>query len=310
MSDLIPESGTIDSFDAAATALQSAGQQDVAEREGTSYVPPAPEGTGTEAGTTAVEPPPAQATETPDSFTKTDLDSLLNGVTDPNARAAIEAAYKSFQGDYTRNMQAIAPYRQLAEAGIDPNQAIESLQFVQALESDPDFVVAVHQQLSQALEAAGLSPAQAADEAARQIETGEAFGEGEDNPLAQEVADLRAWKEEMESAQVQHTMMAELQRAEMAIRQANPTYTDQDVEKVYELAFAHGGNLLAAAQSYEALRQQFISAYVDQKGAAAEAAPSAAVPGAATSSEEPPDLTDWNTARMAAREHLRNVLGT
>jgi hypothetical protein len=309
VSEQLPESG-IDSFDAAALALSDAGQQDVAEREGTSYVPPATEGTGTEAGTTAVEPPPAQATETPDSFTKTDLDSLLAGVTDPTAREQITNAYKAFQGDYTRNMQTIAPYRQLAEAGIDPNQAIESLQFMQALETDPDFVVAVHQQLTTALQQAGLTPQAAADEAARQIETGEAFGEGEDNPLANEVAELRAWKEEMESAQVQHTMMAELQRAEMAIRQSNPTYTENDVGRIYELAFAHGGNLMAAAQSYEALRQQFISGYVDQKGAASEVTPSAAVPGAAASSEEPPDLTDWNTARMAAREHLRNVLGT
>jgi hypothetical protein len=207
-------------------------------------------------------------------------------------------------------MQTIAPYRQLAEAGIDPNQAIESLQFMQALETDPDFVVAVHQQLSQALEQAGLTPAQAAQEAARQIDSGEAFGTEEDNPLANEVAELRAWKEEMESAQVQHTMMAELQRAEMAIRQTNPTYTDGDVERIYELAFAHGGDLMKAQASYEALRQNFITGYVDQKGAASEGAPTSAVPAAAASSDEPVDLTDWNTARLAAREHLRNVLGT
>lgn len=308
MSDLIPESGTLDSFDVAATALQNAGEQDVAEREGTSYVAPATEGTP-EAGTTAVEPPVVQPTETPDSFTKTDLASLLDGVTDPTARERIESAYKAFQGDYTRNMQTIAPYRQLAEAGIDPNQAIESLQFMQALETDPDFVVAVHQQLSQALEQAGLDPAQAAQEAARQIESGDAFGTGEDNPLANEVAELRQWKEEMESAQVQHTMMAELQRAEMAIRQDNPTYTDKDVERVYELAFAHGGNLMQAAQSYEALRNDFITGYVDQKGTAAAAAPTSAIPGTPASSDEPLDLTDWDTARKAAREHLRNVLG-
>ena len=70
------------------------------------------------------------------------------------------------------------------------------------------------------------------------------------------------------------------------------------------------GDLNAAAQSYEALRQQFISGYVEQKGAAAAAAPSAAIPTVAASSEEPPDMTDWNTASKAAREYLRNALGT
>jgi hypothetical protein len=307
---MAPESG-IDSFDAAALALQGAGQADAAEREGTSYVAPAPEGTGTQEGTTAVEPQAAQPTETPDSFTKTDLNSLLEGVTDPNARAAIEAAYKGFQGDYTRNMQQIAPYRQLAEAGVDPALAIQSLEFVQALETDPQFVQAVHAQLSQALESAGLTPAQASDEAARQIQSGEAFQDpdGEDSPIAREVAELREWKEQMEAAQVQNTMMAELQRSEMAIRQANPTYSDADVERIYELAFAHGGVLSAAQQSYVALRQTFLTGYVDQKGAAAAAAPSAAVPVAAASSEEPPDMKDWKVASAAAREFLRNTIG-
>lgn len=311
MSEAIPESGTIDSFDAAVTALQGAGAQDAAAESGTSYVAPAPEGTGTQEGTTATPAPAAQPSEATDSFTKTDLNSLLEGVTDPQARAAIESAYKSFQGDYTRNMQQIAPWRQFAEAGIDPAVAAQSLEFVQALETDPDFVRAVHGQLSQALEAAGLSPAQASEEAARQIEESTSgFGNEEQSPLQREVAELRAWKEDMESQQVQYTMMAELQRSEMAIRQANPTYTDQDVERIYELAFAHGGDLNAAQQSYEALRQGFISGYVDQKGAAAAASPSAAVQVAAASSDEPVDMTDWNTARQAAREFVRNALGT
>lgn len=309
MSEFVPESG-IDSFDAAATALSSAGQQDAAEREGTSYVAPAPEGAGTQEGTTATPAPAAQPDGATDSFTKTDLNSLLEGVTDPAARQAIEAAYKSFQGDYTRNMQQIAPWRQFAEAGIDPAVAAQSLEFVQALETDPQFVQAVHAQLSQALESAGLTPQQASDEAARQIQSGEAFQDGEDDSLSREVAELRAWKEEMEQAQVQQTLMAEIQRSEMAIRQANPHYTDTDIEKVYELAFAHGGDLAAAQASYEALRQQFITGYVEQKGAANAVTPSAAVPVAAASSEEPPNMTDWKTASAAAREFVRNALGS
>jgi hypothetical protein len=311
LSDYAPESG-IDSFDAAALALSNAGQADTAEREGTSYTPPATEGTGTEEGTTTPPEQAAQPVETTDSFTKTDLNSLLEGVTDPNARAAIEAAYKGFQSDYTRGMQQIAPWRQLAETGVDPAVAAQSLEFVQALETDPDFVRVVHRQLSQALEAAGLSPAQASDEAARQIQSGEAFqedNEGDLSPLQREVAELREWREQMETQQVQHTMMAELQRSEMAIRQANETYTDQDIERVYELAFAHGGDLHAAAKSYETLRQSFISGYVDQKGAASAGIPSAAVPVAAASSDEPVDMKDWNTARLAAREFLRNQIG-
>jgi hypothetical protein len=308
MSDYATESG-IDSFDAAALALSEAGQQDVAEREGTSYTPPAPEGTGPEAGTTATPEPAAQPDAATDSFTKTDLNSLLAGVTDPAARQSIEAAYKAFQGDYTRNMQTIAPWRELAESGADPAIAAQSLEFVQALETDPDFVRAVHGQLSQALQAAGLTPAQASDEAARQIESTLTEDGGDESPLQREVAELRAWREDMEAQQVQHTMMAELQRAEMAIRQTNPTYTDGDVERIYELAFAHGGDLHAASQSYEALRQSFISGYIDNKGAAVEGAPSAAVPVAAASSDEPVDMTDWKVASKAAREFLRNNLG-
>lgn len=306
-------------FDSAAAALSDAAAQDAAS-EG-SYVPtvlsdgtPNPAasqqsttttgGDGTPGSATPQTTQPGQAAPTPDTFTNIDPASLS---------PELQAIYRNMQADYTRKTQEIAPYRQLAGAGVDPNRAVEAVQFMDAMENDPNFVVAVHQQLSEALEQAGLTQAEASAEATRQIQSGELFEGGDESegesPLAQEVAELRAWKEQQEMQQLEQNMAADLQRAEMAIRQQNPHYTDSDIERIYELGFAYGGNLLEAQQSYEAWRNSFAESFVAQKGAAPPAQPPVA--SAAAHTEQPADEPiSWDQARVAARSYLKNVLGS
>jgi hypothetical protein len=257
------------SFDDAAAALSAAAAAPEPSDAGTSPKPSVtPEGSQSSEGTTSAADSGPQ-----DSFTRADLNSLLNGVEDPVARERIETAYKSFQGDYTRSKQAIAPYARLAEAGIDPSRVQQSLEFVQALETDPNFVVQVHGYLSEQLQAAGYSPAEADAAAAGQMGL-EDDGDGsidyeslERSPLGQRLAQIEEWAAEQEQQRYEMALAGEIQRAEMALRQQNDWITDSDMERVYELAFAHGGDLHAAFGAYTDWRDNVLSGYMQAKDA-------------------------------------------
>jgi hypothetical protein len=296
----VPEGMT---FEDAAQALSDAsatpepGQAPV-EATPAATSPPAPP----EVGTATNQPADAGAEE---SFTQLD----------PNSLTEVERArYDSMQADYTRKMQSIAPYREFAEQGIDPARAAQAVQFIDALESDPQFVQQVHARLSEALQQQGLSPAQANAAAAAEITAaageGEAGGEWSDpeSELQKQVEELKSWKESFEEERASYAMAAEIQRSEMAIRQANPNYNDEDMARVFELAFAHGGDLMAAEQSYRAIRDYTLSAYLDSKGSAAASAPPL-VEGASHASVPAEGFgDDIEAAHKAALSHLLNTV--
>lgn len=243
---------------------------------------------------------PAPQPESTDSFTNIDPNSLS---------PENQQLYRQMQADYTRKLQTeVAPWRSFQEQGIDPDSALQAVQFIQALETDPQFVQAVHSRLSEALQAQGLTPAQADAVATQQVQ--ESLEPGDDGwvdpevkSLREEVESLRSWREGFEEERAQYAMAAEIQRAEMAIRQANPEYTDEDMARVFELAFAHGGDLVVAEQSYRAMRDAFVGNYINSKGAAASAPP--VVEGAGHASVPAEGFgDDIEAAHKAALQHL------
>jgi hypothetical protein len=221
-------------------------------------------------------------------------------------RQRIEDVYKGFQGDYTRSKQSLAEQAKLYE-GLDPQRARDSIQFVEALESNPDFAVRVHQELTSALQQQGYSLAEASAAATSALDDTSSLGGGEDEPvsaLAKEVQDLRAWREQQEAQQSQQQLAAHIQRQEMAIRQSDPNLTDADVGRVYELAWAHGGDLNKAYESFKGLRDAFITSYIDAKSEVPPATPP--VTGhAETPPEAPVSMSD---ADKLAREYLEREL--
>lgn len=243
-----------------------------------------------------------------DSFTKTDLNSLLEGVTDPGARDRIEAAYRGFQGDYTRKTQALSEQAKAYE-GLDPERARASLQFVEALENDSDFAVRVHKELTNALVAQGYNPAEAAAAAAGTLDEslgGESFDGGQVSTLAKELGELKDWKANFEQEQAANQLAARIQSQEMAIRQANPDLEQAEIDKIYALAFSptHAGDLTSAAESYLGWKNDTIAAYLNQKTEVT----TAALP-ATSHSEEPTEApADMKSAGVAAREYLERSL--
>lgn len=297
--------GTYSSIDDAASALSAASTEPepaqapetvVVEQPGTSQEVVAPEGQPTE-GTTET-----------DSFTKTDLNSLLEGVTDPAVRDRIEAAYRGFQGDYTRKMQDVSEKAKSFD-GIDPERARASLQFVEALENDPTFAVRVHQELTNALVAQGYNANDAAAAAAGAMDDslgGDSFDEGQVSTLAKELGELKEWKSNFEQQREQDALTARIQNQELAIKQANPDLTQGEIDKIYALAFSpqHAGDLSSAAESYLGWKNDTIASYLNSK----TEVPSAPLP-VGTHSEEPTEApTDMKSAGLAAREYLERSL--
>lgn len=211
---------------------------------------------------------------------------------DPNTLPPeVQPIYKSLQADYTRKMQAIAEQRRQIEQYGDPDTLQQATELYSALQ-DPNNWPAIHQELTSNLQAMGYSPGEAQQEASRQM--GEATTvaaqqqPSEDWAQDPELAPVKSyieqlehklnniesqWQQRQESEQQEKLQMAligELQRQENVVRQANPHYTDQDVDAVYELSSYYGGNLLQAQQRYEGLFQDRLSRYMSSKGQAVE----------------------------------------
>lgn len=281
------------SFEQAQAALESA-----------AATPDVPASTSPESAPSAVETGATpEAPATVDSFTNVDPNTLP---------PELQVIYKNMQGDYTRKTQAVAPYLRLQEEygpDFDPSRVTQSLEFVTALETDPDFARAVYDQLHSVLDQAGLLEAA---EAAGIVPGEESLGpdsfEDAESPLAREIQELKAWKAEQESYAQEQALAAHIQRQEMALRQDNPDWGDSDWDAVYQLAFAHGGDLFAAGQTYEALQTRLLENYIEKK---ADVPSGVSTVTGGQFAVAPPEGygDDLDAAHKAAVEHLRNALG-
>lgn len=272
-------------------------------------------------------PPAAEPTEpvaTEEEFVpRADLESLLEGVTDPAARDAVIAAYQSFNRDYTQKTQSLAAERRRLE-GIDPDAAKQSIEFFERLQSDRDFALGVHKELSQALEAAGLTPQQASQEASRQVESKppasyEEYGIDPDNPLAKDLAELREWKvqeeqrrkdeaEDREFEVARNGLIAEIERQALAVRKDNPQFDDQDMDAIFKIAGSTNGDLFAAADYYQSTQDRIVTNYIARKGKAPGGVTPA--PGGGTShSEAPTEFRTTDEAHKLASDWLKARMG-
>jgi len=262
------------------------------------------------------------ATDSEDTFTRTDLNALLDGISDPAAKQAVEAAYKSFQGDYTRKTQGLAA--KMAALGDNPEEAQEALEFYQNLRSDPAFALEVHEYLSTALQNLGLTEAEADAEASRQVRDGAATQDvdidADDTdptaPLKSELEQVQArldrfeQQEQERAARAQEDeLAANLIQQEMTLRQEHPHYQEKDFDRIYDLAISTGGNLHEASALYEEMRNDFITGYVSEKGSVTDRVDSPSSFGAQQLREIPHDErgnVDLDAVHKAAMQTLFN----
>lgn len=247
-----------------------------------------------------------QASESADGSTGTTEQDSFTGI-DPNSLPPeLLPVYKSMQADYTRGKQGLSEqaqqYAALEEYG-GPQAALEAAQFATALATDPQYALQVHEQLSTALQEAGLTPREAAQEASAQMAqaAGQApvdepddysFGEEPDSRLVQQLSQvqqeldaMKEWRENQEEIAMHQALEAEMDHQERRIFQRHPDWTDFDRDNLYNLAYSTGGNLEAAADVWENTRKALIEQYVEAKSSVATGVDSPS--GGASNAEAP-----------------------
>lgn len=209
-----------------------------------------------------------------DSFTSIDPQALPE---------ELQPIYRSMQADYTRKNQALSErgkqFEALEEYG-GADAAIEAVQFATALATDPNYALKVHESLTEALVEAGLTPRQADAEATRQItEVASAPADDEDDysfgadpkltnqltELQSEIAEMRKWRSEQEERELQMALQQEVYTQETNIKEDHPEWKQADINRVYDLAYSTGGNLLKAAELYSEWKDATISEYLQTK---------------------------------------------
>lgn len=176
------------------------------------------------------------------------------------AQIFLRAREREMQADYTRKTQEVAQQRQEAE---------NAMRFIQSLNSDPDFAYQTLQYLNSQLEAAGYQVAPEPTEY-EYDEYGEPQGP---DPYAQELAEIRGWKEQMEQEWREASLAAQLDRELATIQSQHPDWSEGDLQNIVDLGFSTNGDLLKAAQQYEALQDQILSRYLERKGSVNTPAP-------------------------------------
>lgn len=330
----------------AAAAIDAAGGLDSAFREEVGVVEPQTEVPAPRESTTPDPAATAQARNELGQFTspaqateeQTADSSFMGENFDPNSLPPeLQPAYKQMQAHWTRTLQQAAPYRRIAEEFQlnDPAELRQAIQFHQDLQ-DPSSWQTIHAELTQLLQANGMTPMQAqaaATEAVAQQQQaqGDPLAVLAQDPelqpissviqdLSSQVQDLKSSLQQAQEAERQQAIelavRGEHQRQENIIRQSRPDWKDEDVDAIYALAAnpANGGNLLDAAAQYEAMQARWAEGFISQKQspAAPAAAPVNSQEFLAEAMQTPageeaarvPTLDEAHTALMA---HLRSI---
>lgn len=308
-------------FDEAAEALAAANQESAASDASNPLLASTPE-QSTSPATPEHPAPPAPAPAAPEEpasdFNRADFESLVESIEDPALKEQVLKLRSSLLGDYTRKTQEIAPWRELAEQGIDPETAARAAQWYEAM-SDPTVARQFYDHLGQTLSGYGLLEQGGAVDVPG-MDDGEMFENLLDDPndpshpLAQRLSDMEQHLAQLEWENAAHAEAQRIQDAENALREAHPEWEQEDIDRVYELAFAHDYDLTKAASAYEAWEQRNISRYMERKGSV----PSAGHIAATGPAQQPVDASsfikengeiDFERLTRAATEMYEQSLG-
>lgn len=251
------------------------------------------------------EQPEAEFVNDSDSISVEDnpIEESFTGF-DPNTLPEdLQQVYRSMQADYTRKTQEIAELRRVnssfSELGVDPNEAVNIVDFFKRLENDPqvatEFVSRVQSYWEQPNDANQPYAGETPDNTSY---------ENLPPDLAQELQAMREFREEMMLQQQQSEIMAELESVENEIRVANPHYSDEDVEAIYSLAYSTDGDLRIASEQYHAIQQRLLGNYLQSKQVPLGATPMPSGPVSTPNRE----FNSLDEAHSAAKEALRNIL--
>ena len=214
----------------------------------------------------------------------------------------MQVVYKSMQADYTRKTQEIADkrreYEAFSAAGIDPNEALEAANLWQRMNTEPDFAMSISQEIQNRLEELGY-----ADKPEIVDVPVDNSYEGLPPAIAQELQEMRNFREEMLQQQEQQQIFQEIEAAEQTIRTMNPDYSDNDMDAIYSLAYSTQGDLMKAQEAYHSIQQNLLGSYLQAK-----TVPHGATPAPGGPSNVPmKSFSTLDEAHKAAMERVRNI---
>lgn len=259
---------------------------------------------------------PQQPVQAEEGFTPSkDID--LSGLSDEQ-RAFLTSREREMQADYTRKTQELAQERQAAA---------EAVQFVNDLNTDPYLALQVVNTLSSQLTEAGFSPAQAqagAERGLQQMQQGQQpsindLGLDDDgfdddpylaeiNEVKQQTDSIRQYLAQQEEQNRVVQLEAQLNNAVAYVQSQNPDFTDADMSKIVNMAWAYNGDIPRAASEYKAIRESAVEAWMNRKESVQAPAP---IAGGAPAQSAPESFEDLNDPRLeqAALARLNAVLG-
>jgi hypothetical protein len=196
------------------------------------------------------------------------FDSTLFSTLTPEQQAHLELERKSIQGEATKRFQEAAELRKRFEGyeDIDPQVVADSVRYVQGL-ADPNFMLQARDALTEQLEKAGLTPAQATQVADEQLgsEDEYEYEDGVNPALEARLNKLEQQNAELEQERYQTYLANEALKQENYVRQANPTYTDDDMAWVLRLGFNTGGDLVKADGLYQEMQSHVAKSLLGSK---------------------------------------------
>jgi hypothetical protein len=259
-----------------------------------------------ESAINALVPDEAPVVDTPNDSTpivEQAVEESFTGLDPTNLPDDLQMLYKNMQADYTRKTQELSEQRktfsQFDEYGIDPNDALNAVGFLMRLDSDPEFAREYARHLAPETEYPMTGQVQSEGAVPDN-------GEGYANlppELAQELSEMREFRNQMQEAQLNQEMIFELEQEEAQIRTQFDHYNDDDIERIYNLAYSTEGDLFAAQQIYQQMEQGILNKYLGSKqvplGATSPGGVPASVPGK--------EFGSLDDAHKAALEMVRNL---
>lgn len=212
------------------------------------------------------------------------------------AQIFIRARERELQGDYTRKTQEVAEQRREAENAIN---------FLNALNSDPNFAMQVLDNLNRNLAAAGYQVGgfdQPYDTG--QDDWGYEEQGYEPDPYSQELAAVQQRQEALEQRILDAQVAADVENQLATIQRHHPDWTDADIQAVINYGFATNGDLYRAAEMRAADRDAILASYIQAKGSVNTPAPERSTPG----QQVPEAPQTEKEVHAAAREYVMRQL--
>lgn len=193
-----------------------------------------------------VETSPAEPSAQPEQVIPPSSQIDLSGLTEEQ-RLYLQAREREMQSHWTKKWQEAAELRRQAE---------DALQFIEALNTDPNFAAAVVQRLSENLGLANEAPETPSEE--------ESYLEEED-PYRRELEDLKRWRDEWEYELAVAKAETDIDRQLADLKQQYPHWGDNEIRAVLHLGFSTGGDLYQAANILHETINQAMQSYMQNK---------------------------------------------